>query len=82
MGYIVIFKRLAGIPNVALLVRPIVHTFYLDLYTECRLVGGYNYCDDCFFFFWFSDKNSEVKQITIFLNQRLLMKFAESETKF
>ena len=26
MGYIVIFKRLAGIPNVALLVRPIVHT--------------------------------------------------------
>ena len=24
MGYIVIFKRLAGIPNVALLVRPMV----------------------------------------------------------
>ena len=27
MGYIVIFKRLAGIPNVALLVRPIVRVF-------------------------------------------------------
>ena len=25
MGYIVIFKRLAGIPNVALLVRAMVH---------------------------------------------------------
>ena len=25
MGYIVIFQRLAGIPNVALLVRPMVH---------------------------------------------------------
>ena len=28
MGYVVIFKRLAGIPNVALLVRPIVHIDY------------------------------------------------------
>ena len=28
MGYIVIFKHLAGIPNVALLVLPMVHTCY------------------------------------------------------
>ena len=26
MGYIVIFKRLAGIPNVVLLLRPMVHS--------------------------------------------------------
>ena len=31
MGYIVIFKRLAGIPNVALLVRPIVQSTLLKI---------------------------------------------------
>ena len=46
MVYIVIFKRLAGIPNVALLVRPMVHysfilcIVYLERLTRVNLENG------------------------------------------
>ena len=36
MGYI-IFKRLVGIPNVALLVRPMVHKILFDFREESSL---------------------------------------------
>ena len=38
MGCIVIFKRLAGIPNVALLVRAMVHTMNLEIILQLAII--------------------------------------------